>query len=288
MNYYSNFYFDDAWKLIELALEEDIGKGDITSDLLISKNSESKAELLVKEDGIIAGLEIFRLVFRIIDRKIKTRFSKRDGDKVKSGEVIGIISGKTKDLLAGERVGLNLIQRMSGIATFTDFLIKKLNNPDIRITDTRKTTPNLRIFEKLAVRIGGGENHRFGLYDMVLIKDNHIEANGGIRNTLLILKKKRKRITEKIEIEVKNLKELAVVISEGKGLIDRVMLDNFTLKNVKEAIKLNRGLYELEVSGGVNESNINLYSKIKGVDYISIGSLTHSVNSLDISLNFIT
>ncbi|MBK8552416.1 MAG: carboxylating nicotinate-nucleotide diphosphorylase [Ignavibacteria bacterium] len=288
MNYYKDFNFKEAGKLIKLALKEDIGKGDVTSDLLISKDSGSKAELLVKEKGIISGLEIFRLVFKIIDKNIKVVFSKKDGDRVRKNEVIGVVSGNTRKLLSGERVALNLLQRMCGIATYTDHITKKLNSNSIKIIDTRKTTPNLRIFEKLAVKTGGGANHRIGLYDMILIKDNHIEANGGIENTLKILKKKKSTIKIKTEIEVKDIKELAAVVTGGKQLIDRVMLDNFELSDLKKAIKVNNGLFELEVSGGVNERNIKQYSKISGIDFISIGSLTHSVNSMDISLNFIT
>jgi nicotinate-nucleotide pyrophosphorylase (carboxylating) len=177
---------------------------------------------------------------------------------------------------------------MSGIATNTAYLSEKLNNKKISIIDTRKTTPNLRIFEKLAVRIGGGKNHRAGLYDMILIKDNHIEANGGIEKTLEILKRKKNHIREKVEIEVKNIEEFRKVIQSGKGIIERVMLDNFDLKNVKEVLKLNNNMFEIEISGGINAKNISRYRELSKVDFISIGSLTHSVKSMDISLNFIT
>ena len=288
MNYYKNFNYKEAEKLIKLALKEDSGEGDVTSDLLISKNSISKAEILVKENAVIAGLEIFKLVFKLVDKKIKIKFFKKDGDLVLKNEILGVIEGNTRKLLLGERVALNILQRMSGIATYTAFLIEKLNNKDIKIIDTRKTTPNLRLFEKLAVIIGGGANHRFGLSDMILIKDNHIEANGGINNTLDILKSRKKSVKEKIEIEVKNPEELSEVILKGVNVIDRVMLDNFRIIDVTKAVKMNNGLFELEISGGINEMNIHEYTKIKGIDYISIGSLTHSVNSTDISLNFIT
>lgn len=288
MNYYKDFNFSESDKLIKAALKEDSGKGDITSGMLIPANSVSKAELLVKENGIIAGLEIFRSVFRITDRKTIVKFNKKDGDRVNKGEVIGTVEGNTRKLLLSERVSLNLLQRMSGIATFTDYMTGKLNNKDIKLIDTRKTTPNLRIFEKLAVRIGGGANHRSGLYDMILIKDNHIEANGGIANTLLILSKKKKSIGLKVEIEVKNLNEFCEVLNKGKNLVDRVMLDNFSIKEVKKAIKVNAGMFELEVSGGIDSESIGKYRNIKGIDYISSGALTHSVKSLDISFNFIT
>ncbi|MDZ4712226.1 MAG: carboxylating nicotinate-nucleotide diphosphorylase [bacterium] len=286
MNYYKNFNFTEAEKLIRLALKEDIGKGDITSEYFIPVNADSKADLLIKENGIIAGLEIFKFVFKIVDKNVKVSFSKNEGMQVFAGDVIGKVKGNTRSLLKGERLSLNLLQRMSGIATQTFELIKKLNNKSIKIIDTRKTTPNLRIFEKLAVRIGGGENHRTGLYDMVLIKDNHIEANRGIEKTLDALL--GKKIKEKVEIEVKDLNELKIVIAKGKGKIDRVMLDNFKITDVIKAVELNKGLFELEISGGVNLKNIGKYSGVKGVDYISTGSVTHSVKSMDISLNFIT
>lgn len=288
MNYYKHFNVKEAEKLIRLALREDIGKGDITSNLLIPERSFSKAELLIKENGIIAGLKIFKLVFSLIDKSIKIKYYKKEGEAVHKSDVAGIISGNTKNLLAGERVALNILQRMSGIATMTRELTDKLNNTSVKIIDTRKTTPNFRLFEKLAVIIGGGENHRTGLYDMVLIKDNHIEANGGISNTLRILKKKHGTLKCKVEIEVKNIEEFGVVLAGGKGIIDRVMLDNFNLKNIETAVKMNKGLFELELSGGINTHNISEYGKIKGVNYISSGALTHSVNSLDISFNFIT
>lgn len=280
--------YNEAVKLIKLALREDIGSGDITSEILISKKSVSDAEVLIKENGIIAGLEIFNLVYNIIDKNISIGFIKKDGEAVKKGEVIGYVKGNTRNILIGERVALNLLQRMSGIATKTYQLTKKLNNKNIQIIDTRKTTPNMRVFEKLAVVYGGGSNHRTGLYDMVLIKDNHIEANKNISNTLDILKKQKNSINKKVEIEVKNLEELKIVLSKGKGLIDRIMLDNFNIIDVKEAADLNRGLYELEISGGVDERNIKKYNKISGIRYISIGAITHSVKSLDIALNFIT
>ncbi|HMS65340.1 MAG TPA: carboxylating nicotinate-nucleotide diphosphorylase [Ignavibacteria bacterium] len=288
MNYYKKFDFREAENLIYLAIKEDRGNGDITSKLLIPEKNNSKAELLLKENGVIAGLEIFNRVFKIIDPKIKTQFFKSDGESLNKGEIIGLVKGNTRNLLLGERIALNILQRMSGIATQTDILTKKLNNPNIKIIDTRKTTPNFRLFEKLAVRIGGGENHRFGLYDMILIKDNHIEANGGIANTILSLKKNKKNLKCKTEIEVKNLGEFRIVLLEGKGIIDRVMLDNFNLKEVKEAVTLNNNYFEIELSGGIDSGNISKYSNIEGISYISSGSLTHSVNSLDISFNFIT
>lgn len=280
--------YNQAVKLIKLALSEDIGKGDITSELLISSKSESNAEILIKESGIISGIEIFNLVFALIDKNILTGFVKKDGASVKKGVVIGYVKGNTRNILKGERVALNLLQRMSGIATQTSKLTKKLNNKDIQIIDTRKTTPNMRVFEKLAVVDGGGSNHRMGLYDMILIKDNHIEANKNISNTLDILRRNKKSIGKKVEIEVKDLTELKIVLAKGSGLVNRIMLDNFKIGDIKNAVKLNKGLYELEISGGVNETNIKKYENVKGIHFISVGAITHSVNSLDIALNFIT
>jgi nicotinate-nucleotide pyrophosphorylase (carboxylating) len=286
-NFYKNFNFNEADYLIRLALKEDIGSGDITTGLLIPKLSESKAEILFKENGIIAGLEIFKRVFKILDKNVKVKFRLKDGDEVKKNEIAGSIKGSSRSILKGERTALNLLQRMCGIATKTYKFKKLLNNDKIKILDTRKTTPNLRLFEKLAVKIGGGENHRSGLYDMMLIKDNHIQANGGIKNTISLLKKRRKNLKTKTEIEVQDLKELEILISEGAGVIDIVMLDNFKLEEIKEAVKMIDKKFKIEISGKVNENSIGKYGKITGIDFISIGSLTHSVESIDISLNFI-
>ena len=273
-----------------MALKEDIASGDITTDNLIPAKNISTAKILLKEDGIISGLKIFKMVFDSIDsnnKKTKLKFFVKEGDRLKKGTVIGELKGTTRTLLKGERTALNIMQRMSGISTLTNAFTKKLNNSKIKILDTRKTTPNFRIFEKLAVKIGGGTNHRIGLYDMMLIKDNHIEANEGIENTLERLASIKKNLKKniKIEIEVKNLFELMVVCSLGKGIVDIVMLDNFKIEHVKEAVKINKGLYKIEISGGINLDTISNYSKIKGIDFISVGALTHSVKSLDISLD---
>lgn len=286
MNYYKNFNWRECDKLIKLALQEDIGRGDVTSEFLIPKNEHSKAIVLVKENGIIAGLKIFERVFEIIDRNVKLKFFVKDGDKVKKGKVAGEVSGRTRSLLMGERLSLNIIQRMSGIATMVNEAVRRLNNKNIKILDTRKTTPNFRLFEKFAVKISGGENHRFGLYDMMLIKDNHIEANDGIENVLKKLKRFRKKI--KVEIEVKDLNELKLVVEKGRGLVDRIMFDNFNLSQLKKAGEMVRGRFETEISGGVNLSNIRKYSKLRGINYISSGALTHSNKSLDIALDFIS
>jgi len=287
-NFYSDFNFKKAVKLIKLALKEDIGRGDVTSELLIKKSSVSSAEILVKENGIAAGINIFNMVFNIVDKNVKTGFTVNEGDKLKKGTVIGYLKGNTSSVLKGERVALNILQRMCGIATYTNRLVRLLNNENIRIIDTRKTTPNFRLFEKLAVLTGGGENHRSGLYDMVLIKDNHIEASGGIAVTLKKLEKSKKFKELKKEIEVKDLAEFETVLKSDTNRIDRIMLDNFPVKEVIKAAEMNNGKYELEISGGVNESNIRKYKNVKNVNFISIGSLTHSSKALDISLNFIT
>lgn len=291
MKFYTEKDLKLCTTLIKQALKEDIGSGDKTSELLIDKNNISEAKILVKHDGVIAGLEMFKLVFKIIDKNIKIKFISSEGDRVKKNEIIGTIKGSTVNVLKGERVALNILQRMSGISTQVNSLRIKLKNNSVKLIDTRKTTPNFRIFEKLAVKIGGGENHRTGLYDMILIKDNHIEAAGGIENVFQILEKKCKKNLKsrelKKEIEVKSLFELMIVCTLGKGIIDRVMLDNFEIKDLKKAITIVKGMFEIEVSGGINSDNINKYSGIKGIDFISIGALTHSVRSLDISLDFL-
>lgn len=285
MNFYKDFDFQYAGKFLKAALKEDAGKGDVTSELLIPERSESTAVLLAKEKGIVAGLKIFELVFEIVDSKVKIKFLKKDGDRVKPGDKIALVKGRTRSLLLGERLSLNMLQKMSGVATMTDRMAKKLNDRNIQIIDTRKTTPNMRAFEKLAVKIGGGANHRFGLYDMILIKDNHIEANGGLEKTLERLKRTKKS-GKKIEIEVRSLRQFEIVLETGRKVVDRVMLDNFKVEDVRKAVKMNNGLFEIEVSGGVNEDNISKYRNIKGIDYISSGSITHSAKSLDISLDF--
>lgn len=285
MDYYKNFDFKEACRLIKMALKEDIGTGDITTDNLIPSKNISSANILLKEEGIISGLKIFKAVFDSIDKNTKIKFFVKDGDKLKKGTVIGEIKGSTRTLLKGERTALNILQRMSGISTVTNSFTKKLNNSKIKILDTRKTTPNFRLFEKLAVKVGGGTNHRTGLYDMMLIKDNHIEANGGIENTLERLALIKKNF--KVEIEVKDLFELMIVCTLGKGIVDIIMLDNFSIENVKEAVKIVDGNFKIEISGGINMDTISRYTKIKGIDFISIGALTHSAKSLDISLDFI-
>lgn len=286
--FYRNFDFKTAEKLIKQALNEDVGRGDITSNLLIPKNKTSTANLLMKESGVVAGIEIFKLVHKIVDPKTRVETVCPEGQVIRKCSRIAIIKGNSRSLLKAERLSLNMIQRMSGIATAAYSLKKRLNNPSIKIVDTRKTTPNFRIFEKLAVKIGGCDNHRFGLYDMMLIKDNHIEANNGIASTLIKLKKVLRNRNIKVEIEVKNLNEFKIVQELGLGVIDIIMLDNFSLSDIESAVKLNRNKFKIEISGGVNSNNIGSFGSIKGIDIISVGALTHSVKSMDLAMDFIS
>lgn len=286
--FYKNFDFKLAEKIIKDALKEDVGSGDITSNLLIPKENVSKANLILKEPGIVAGLELFKLVHKIVDKNTIIKSSCPEGELLRNCARIAELKGSSRSLLKAERLSLNIIQRMSGIATAAYSIKQKLNNPKIKIVDTRKTTPNFRLFEKLAVKIGGGDNHRFGLYDMILIKDNHIEANGGIENTLNKLKKVLSNRELKVEIEVKDLNEFEIVQSLGKGIVDIVMLDNFSLDDVKSAVKLNKRKFLIEISGGINYRNIGNFCGQDGINIISIGGLTHSVRSLDLSLDFIS
>ncbi|HEY5534564.1 MAG TPA: carboxylating nicotinate-nucleotide diphosphorylase [Ignavibacteria bacterium] len=287
-DYYYGFGWKYAKKLILQAFKEDIGSGDVTSEKLIPAKQESKAKLKLKENSVIAGLKVYKYVFNLIDPKVKVILKSEDGIRYKKGKILAIMKGNTRNLLAGERLSLNIIQRMSGIANSVYDLKNKLNNDTIKILDTRKTTPNFRIFEKLAVKIGGGVNHRFGLYDMILIKDNHINANNGILNTLNVLKKIKNKLNLQIEIEVKSIKDFQIIQEYGKGIIDIVMLDNFDFKKIKKAVELNEQKFRIELSGGINTSNISDFEKIRGIDYISSGSLTHSYRSTDISLDFNT
>jgi nicotinate-nucleotide pyrophosphorylase (carboxylating) len=270
-------------EIIENALLEDIGDGDHTSLSCIPNGSSGKAKLLVKEEGIIAGIEIARKVFEKVDKSVKFNQLLNDGNKVKPGDIVFTVEGNPVSLLSSERLALNFLQRMSGIATKTNQMVKLLDGLNTKLLDTRKTTPNLRLLEKMAVKIGGGENHRFGLYDMIMIKDNHVDFSGGIKNAITnvckYLKSKNKNL--KIEIEVRNFDELNEVLAIGG--IHRIMLDNFTPENLKKAVGIINGLYETEASGGITESSLRQYAET-GVDYISVGSLTHHIKSLDLSL----
>jgi len=270
-------------KIILDAIREDIGDGDHSTLAVIPENKSGKASLLAKEKGIIAGLVFAEIIFKKFNDDFCIDFFHADGQDVKSGEVIFEIQGDARDILSSERLVLNFIQRMSGIATHTRKLVNIIADLPVKLLDTRKTTPNLRLLEKWAVLIGGGTNHRIGLFDMIMLKDNHVDLAGGvemaIKKTAKYLKETDKKM--KVEIETKNLSEVQQVLDVG--MVDIIMLDNMPVEDMKSAVKLINGKYETEASGNVNEHTIREIAEC-GVDYISVGSLTHSVKSLDLSL----
>ena len=269
--------------LIDLAIKEDIGEGDHSSLACVPKDKRGKAKLIAKEEGILAGIELGAYIFKSLDDNSEILIYKNDGDSVSQGDVILIIEGNEQLLLQAERLVLNFMQRMSGIATFTNRFNQELKGLNTKLLDTRKTTPGLRKIEKWAVRIGGGHNHRMGLYDMIMLKENHIDYAGGvstaIKNTLSYLKENNKNIP--IEIETRNLEELKEVLKVGG--IQRIMLDNFSLSDLREAVSLINGRFETEASGGINLKTIRNIAET-GVDFVSVGALTHSAKSLDISM----
>ncbi len=273
-------------EIVALALEEDIGDGDHTSLATIPENARGKAVLLAKDDGVLAGVIVAREVFRQVDPTAELEIFITDGMQIKKGDNIFIVSGKAQSLLTAERTALNFLQRMSGIATFTRKMANELEGLHTKLLDTRKTTACNRTIEKLAVQLGGGYNHRFGLFDMIMIKDNHVDFAGGIKNAISAtndyLKAKGKNL--KIEIEVRSFKELEEVLAVGN--IDRIMLDNFTPADLSKAIKLIDHAYETEASGNISLNNIREYAET-GVDFISVGALTHQIKSLDLSLKAI-
>lgn len=267
--------------LLKQALLEDIPHGDITTDNLIDDKAYTKGYLIAKEDGVLAGLKYFKQVFRLIDPMIEVNEQFSDGGLIKKGDIILEISGKTRAILNGERLALNILQRMSGIATLTKQFVDKIKKTNCRICDTRKTTPNFRVFEKEAVLLGGGFNHRYNLSDAVLIKDNHIASCGSVKNAIDRIRVKVPHTT-KIEVEVENLEMMREAL-DAKA--DIIMLDNMSLENMIEAVELNNHQSILEASGNMTLERIENVAKT-GVDYISIGALTHSYRSLDISLRF--
>ncbi|MCB0409783.1 MAG: carboxylating nicotinate-nucleotide diphosphorylase [Flavobacteriales bacterium] len=273
-------------QLIEIAIKEDIGDGDHTSLACIPNTAKGKAHLLVKENGIIAGVELAEKIFNRIDSSLVFKKAIEDGESIKVGDIVFTIEGSSQSILQAERLVLNFMQRMSGIATNTQYYVQLLKGLNTKVLDTRKTTPGLRAIEKWAVRIGGGHNHRFGLYDMIMIKDNHIDYAGGIESAINSTKKylSEKNKNLKIEIEVRNLSELNEVLNIGG--VHRIMLDNFNYDDLRTAVKLINGKYETEASGGINEHTIRNYAEC-GVDYISVGALTHQIKSLDLSLKAI-
>lgn len=269
----------NADKLIMLALQEDITSEDITTNSVMREYQLGEVELICKEDGIIAGLEVFKRVFELLDDKTEVIFTCKDGDEVKTGQRLGIVRGDIRVLLSGERTALNYLQRMSGIATYTRSIADLLKDSKTKLLDTRKTTPGMRIFEKYAVKVGGGNNHRYNLSDGILLKDNHIGAAGGVKEAV-IMAKEYAPFVRKIEIEVENLDMLKEALEAGADII---MLDNMSVEDMKEAVRLTAGRAETECSGNVTKENIARLVDI-GVDYISSGALTHSAPILDLSL----
>ena len=270
-------------EFITSALKEDIGDGDHTSLSCVEEEEKGSARLEVREDGILAGIRVAQRVFEIYDSSLQMDVLKNDGDKVYKGDIAFVVRGSTRSILSTERLVLNLMQRMSGIATKTYQMVKQISHTKAILLDTRKTTPGIRFIEKQAVAIGGGGNHRFGLYDMIMIKDNHVDYAGGIsqaiKKTHNYLKNQNKEL--KIEIEVRSLEELNEVIEEGG--VDRIMLDNFSPQEIVRALKLIPSTFETEASGGISETTIVEYAET-GINFISVGALTHSVKSLDLSL----
>ena len=269
-------------RLIDLAFAEDIGDGDHTTLCCIPENAVGKSHLLIKEDGILAGVEIAKKVFARFDPTLQVDVLITDGTPVKVGDIAMVVTGKTRSLLQTERLMLNIMQRMRGIATMTSKYVKLLEGTGTRVLDTRKTTPGLRILEKQAVKIGGGMNHRIGLFDMILLKDNHIDFAGGIANAINRCHEylKENNLDLKIEIEVRDFDELQQVLDCGG--VNRIMLDNFTPEDTLKAVKIIDHRYETESSGGITFDTIRSYAE-QGVDFISVGALTHSVKGLDMS-----
>ena len=268
---------------IQSALREDIGEGDHSAIGAVPEKAIAKARLLIKDSGIIAGLELAEMIFKQLDPANEITFNKKDGDEITKGEIAFVVQGPARSILSGERLVLNCMQRMSGIATYTKRLCQLTAGTNAQLMDTRKTTPNFRLMEKWAVTIGGGMNHRFALYSMVMLKDNHIDLAGGIgaaiENTRKYLHQMNKNLS--IEVETRNLAEVEEVISVGG--IDVIMLDNMSLEDMKAAVRLINKKYKTEASGGITEANLRAVAEC-GVDYISVGALTHSVKSLDMSL----
>jgi nicotinate-nucleotide pyrophosphorylase (carboxylating) len=277
---------DNLEQLIPLWFAEDIGDGDHTTLSCIPADAMGKSQLIIKENGVLAGITIAREIFKAFDPELKMTVFIQDGTEVKVGDVAFVVEGKIQSLLQTERLMLNIMQRMSGVATRTREYVKLLEGTKTNVLDTRKTTPGLRLLEKEAVKIGGGVNHRIGLYDMILLKDNHVDFAGGIDKAIqrakAYLQSKGKDL--KIEIEVRNFDELSQVMSIGG--VDRIMLDNFSVENTRKAVEIINGKYETESSGGITFETLRQYAEC-GVDYISVGALTHSVKSLDMSFKAI-
>ena len=273
-------------QFVQLAISEDIKGGDHSALACIPKDAKGKAKLFVKEDGIIAGIEIATQIFKEFDNSFNVSPILKDGDKVQAGDIAFIVSGPSIALLSAERLVLNVMQRMSAIATLTNKYVKALEGLNTKVLDTRKTTPLIRFLEKEAVRVGGGVNHRYGLYDMIMLKDNHNDFSGGIEKSInkTIQYLVENNLNLKIEVETRNLDEVKEVLKVGK--IDRIMLDNFTYEQMRKAIQLINGKYETEASGGINLETVRKYAEC-GVDFVSVGALTHSICNMDLSLKAI-
>ena len=270
-------------ELIQMALREDIGDGDHSTLACIPPSAQGTAKMVAKQDGILCGAEVGERVFNLVDDNLKVTLLKKDGDEVRKGDVVMLVEGASGSILTAERTALNFMQRLSGIATETHRMVAMLDGLHTQLLDTRKTTPNMRLLEKYAVACGGGTNHRIGLYDMIMLKDNHIDFAGGIEaaidRTRDYLKQKNKDL--KIEIEVRNLDELERVMVHGG--VDRIMLDNFDVSTLREAVRRIDGRFETEASGGITDQTLRSYAET-GVDFISVGALTHHIKSLDLSL----
>ena len=268
---------------IELALAEDVGDGDHSSLACVPNNASGKAQMLIKEDGILAGVEIGVSIFNKVDTKLLVTVLLSDGTSVKPGDIAMTVEGSQQSILKAERLVLNVMQRMSGIATYTNKIVQLIDGTKTKVLDTRKTTPLLRTLEKQAVKIGGGENHRFGLYDMIMLKDNHIDYAGGIKAAVTKTKEYLNSTGRdlKIEVEARDLNEVKEILAIGG--VDRIMLDNFNYSDTKTAVEIIGSTCETESSGGITIDTIRAYAEC-GVDYISVGALTHSIKSLDISL----
>jgi len=264
-------------------LDEDIGEGDVSSAACIPPEAKGRARLIVKENCVIAGMAVARRIYSIVDESLNLELFLKDGDEVKKGTTGFIVSGNLRSILKSERLVLNILQRMSGIATVTRAYVKRLEGLKTKIIDTRKTTPGMRFLEKEAVRIGGGENHRMGLYDMIMLKDNHIDYAGGIENAIArtreFIKLTGKNI--KVEIEARNLDDVRKILKMGG--VDRIMLDNFSIEETRKAVELIAGRFETEASGGINLDNVRSYAEC-GVNYVSVGALTHHLKSIDMSI----
>lgn len=269
--------------LIELAIKEDIGDGDHSSLSVIPLDTKGKMKLLVKQDGIIAGIDIAKMVFKRLDPNVKFEQILKDGDTVKIGDIAFYVEGRVVTMLQSERIILNIMQRMSGIATKTNVYAQKLEGLKTKVLDTRKTTPGMRVLDKMAVKIGGGENHRMGLFDMIMLKDNHIDFAGGITKAVTKAKdyiKLSNKIGMKIEVETRSLDDVREALACG---VDRIMLDNFSVEMTREAVEIIGGAIEIESSGGITLATLREYAEC-GVDFISVGALTHQIESLDMSL----